>query len=188
MINNTLLIMSLVFAQPDIEKVAAAKFPEKEVKLLVQQAMEYWRVPGVAVAIVHQGETLFESGFGVVEISKQKPVTTNTFFPIASCTKAFTSALAASLVAKKKLDWDDKVQKHLPWFKLSEPFASEDCRLRDLFSHRTGLGSNDLLWYRSGLAPEENIRKAAFLPLENPFRSTYQYQSIMYSAGGLVCE
>ena len=188
MINNTLLIMSLVFAQPDIEKVAAAKFPEKEVKLLVQQAMEYWRVPGVAVAIVHQGETLFESGFGVVEISKQKPVTTNTFFPIASCTKAFTSALAASLVAKKKLDWDDKVQKHLPWFKLSEPFASEDCRLRDLFCHRTGLGSNDLLWYRSGLAPEENIRKAAFLPLENPFRSTYQYQSIMYSAGGLVCE
>lgn len=180
--------MVLTFAYQGGDKATAVKFPDKEVKLLVQQAMDYWRVPGVAIAIVHQGETVFESGFGVVEISKQKPVDTNTLFPIASCTKAFTSALAASLISKKKLDWDDKVQKHLPWFKLAEPLAAEDCRLRDLFSHRTGLSSNDLLWYRSGLKPEENVRRAAFLPLEMPFRSAYQYQSIMYSAGGLVCE
>ncbi|NBR04855.1 MAG: class A beta-lactamase-related serine hydrolase [Planctomycetes bacterium] len=188
MININLVMMFLIFSQQGEDKAAAPKFPEKEVRLLVQKSMEYWRVPGVAIAIVHQGETVFESGFGVVEISKKKTVDTNTLFPIASCTKAFTSALAASLVAKKKLDWDDKVQKHLPWFKLSEPLATEDCRLRDLFCHRTGLGSNDLLWYRSGVAPEENVRRAAFLPLEKPFRSAYQYQSIMYSAGGLVCE
>lgn len=188
MINNTLVMLALFFSHQGEDQAAAAKFPEKEVKLLVQQSMDYWRVPGVAIAIVHQGETLFESGFGVVEISKKKPVSTSTVFPIASCTKAFTSALAASLISKKKLDWDDKVQKHLPWFKLSEPLATEDCRLRDLFCHRTGLGSNDLLWYRSGLKPEENVRRAAFLQLDKPFRSAYQYQSIMYSAGGLVCE
>lgn len=188
MITNILIMMALAFAHQGDDKATVAKFPDKEVKLLVQQSMDYWRIPGVAIAIVHQGETVFESGFGVVEISKQKPIATNTLFPIASCTKAFTSALAASLIAKKKLDWDDKVQKHLPWFKLSEPLATEDCRLRDLFSHRTGMSGNDLLWYRSGFAPEENVRKAAFLPLEKPFRSAYQYQSIMYSAGGLVCE
>ncbi len=188
MLNSLFLIYTLLTGQEVEKKTVPLNFPEKEVKKLVEQAMEYWRVPGLSIVIVHQGETVYESGFGVVEISKPALVTPQTIFPIASCSKAFTTSLAASLIAKKKLDWDDKVLKHLPWFKLSDALASEDCRLRDLFSHRTGLGGHDLLWYRSKLPPEENVRMAAFLPLEKPFRSSYQYQSTLFAAGGLVCE
>lgn len=188
MVNCSFFLLAILMAQQNEGKPDSVKFPEKEVRSLVRESMDYWRVPGIAVAIVHQGETVFESGFGLIEISKQKTVSTETLFPIASCSKAFTSALAASLISQKKLDWDDKVRKYLPWFKLSDPLASEDCRLRDLFCHRTGLGANDLLWYGSGMSPEENVRRAGFLVLDKPFRSTYQYQSIMYSAGGLICE
>lgn len=178
----------LVSSQTSEPATKPAEFNGQELQKIVEQAMAFWRVPGVAIAIVKGEKTLFEGGFGVVKVGAKDPVTAQTIFPLASCSKNFTSALAASLVVQGKLGWDEPVQKHLPWFALSDELASRNCSLRDLFSHRTGVGPNDLLWYRSADRVEDLVKRAKFLSLEKPFRGAFQYQSTMYGAGGLVCE
>ena len=50
-------------------------------------------------------------------------MTPDTIFPLASCTKAFTTTAMAMLVDEGKMSWDDPVRKHVPYFHLSDPLA-----------------------------------------------------------------
>jgi hypothetical protein len=90
------------------------------------------------------------------------------------------------LVDQNKLAWDDSVRKHLPWFKLADSVADANVTLRDLLTHRTGLGRHEALWYRSSLTAEDRARRLAFLELTFPFRSTFSYQATAYGAAGLA--
>jgi CubicO group peptidase (beta-lactamase class C family) len=152
----------------------------------VREALKAWGVPGAAVAVVRDGEVVYLKGHGLREAGTDRPVTADTVFPLASCTKAFTTAVMAMLVDEGKMSWDDPVRKHLDWFHLSDPLADRDVTFRDLVTHRTGLGSHDLLWYRSPHKQEEIIRRVGLLPLDHPFRTTFQYQSTMFTAAGLA--
>jgi CubicO group peptidase (beta-lactamase class C family) len=152
----------------------------------VKKSLDAWRVPGVAVAIVRNGEVVYLKGHGVKSLDADGPVTPDTLFPIGSCTKAFTTTSMAVLVDEDKMTWDDAVRKHLPTFHLGDPLADHEVRLRDLVCHRTGLAPHDLLWYRSPWTPEEIVRRAGLLPLDQPFRSKFQYQSTMFTAAGLA--
>jgi CubicO group peptidase (beta-lactamase class C family) len=156
----------------------------KHVDALIERARESWQVPGAAVVIVSGDRILYSKGSG--RCSKEKPiaVTPDTIFPLASCTKAFTTTLMAMLADEGKLAWDDPVRKHLKSFHLSDPLADGDARLRDLVSHRTGVDSHDLLWYRAKWDQEEMVRRVGLLPLARPFRTAMQYQSIMFVAAG----
>jgi CubicO group peptidase (beta-lactamase class C family) len=150
---------------------------------LVEQALQDWDVPGAAVVIVNRDGVVHLKGYGVRELNG-KPVTPDTIFPLASCSKAFTTTLIAALADDGKLKWDDHVSKHLPDFHLSNPHADALVTLRDLASHRTGLAGHDTLWYRSPWSQEELIRRVGKLPLTRPFRTEMQYQTIMYVAAG----
>ena len=50
-----------------------------------------WKVPGAAVAVVKDGAVIFCQGFGLRDVGRRLEVTPHTLFPIASCTKAFTT-------------------------------------------------------------------------------------------------
>ncbi len=152
----------------------------------VRNALKAWQVPGVAVGIVHKGEIVYLKGHGLRSLTSADPVTPDTLFPLASCTKAFTTSALALLVEEGKLNWDDPVRRYLPPFRLSDPLADRDVTLRDLLCHRTGLASHDWLWYREPWSPEEAVRRAGLLPLDRPFRSAFQYQSTMFTAAGLA--
>jgi CubicO group peptidase (beta-lactamase class C family) len=156
------------------------------VDAVIRDALKAWGVPGASVAVVRDGETLYLKGHGARQAGSDRPVTPDTVFPLASCTKAFTTTVMAMLVGEGKMAWDDPVRKHLPWFRLADPLADRDVTLRDLVTHRTGLRGHDLLWYRSPLKPEEVVRRAGLLPLDKPFRTTFQYQSTMFTAAGLA--
>ena len=108
----------------------------------------------MAVAVVRGDEVVYLKGFGVRELGGNDPVTPDTLFPLASCTKAFTSTAMAMLVDEGKMDWDDPVRKHVDFFHLSDPLADEEVTLRDLVSHRTGLSPNNFLWYHSPWSQE----------------------------------
>ncbi len=149
-----------------------------------------WDVPGLAVAIVKDGETVFAEGYGVRELGARGRVDAHTLFAIASNTKAFTTAALAILVDEGRLDWDDRVREYLPWFDLYDPYVSADMRIRDLLSHRSGLGtfSGDLLWYGTGYDAEEVVRRARHVPQANPYRGGYGYSNLMFIAAGEVVE
>jgi CubicO group peptidase (beta-lactamase class C family) len=167
-----------------LSATAPAAVDEKAIDSLVQRARQAFHVPGVAVAVVKDGKVVYLKGHGRRDIGKKDAVTPATLFPIASCTKAFTTTGLGILVDEGKAGWDDKVRKHVPYFRLSDPLADRDVRLRDLLCHRTGLGPHLLLWYRAPWSQEEIVRRAGRLPLDKPFRTAFQYQSTMFNAAG----
>jgi CubicO group peptidase (beta-lactamase class C family) len=151
---------------------------------IMNGAMAEWHVPGAALAIVQNDKVVYLKGYGVRETVTRAPVTADTLFNIASMTKAFTATAMAMLVDEGKLDWDDPVRQHLPYFRLSDPCADSMVTLRDLLSHRTGLAGYDALWDNSLLGREEVIRRMASAKAVRPFRSGYRYDNIMFIAAG----
>ena len=154
----------------------------------IAAAREAWGVPGLAVAIVKDGETVLAKGYGVRELGGTEPVDEHTLFAIASNSKSFTAAALAMLVDEGRLSWDDRVRAHLPWFQLYDPYVSEEMRIRDLLSHRSGLGtySGDLLWYGTPYSAEDVVRRARHLEPAGPFRASYGYSNLMFIAAGEV--
>lgn len=178
------LLVAGVFAFALLTPAAAVE--TEAIDSILRKARDFWKVPGTAVAIVRNDQVIYLKGQGVKELGKPDPVTPDTLFPLASCTKAFTTTAMAMLVDERKMDWDDPVRKHVPFFHLDDPLADGDVRLRDLVCHRTGLAPNDLLWYRSPWKGEEVVRRIGHVKLKKPFRTAFQYQTTMFTAAGLA--
>ena len=126
-----------------------------------QKTYDEWNVPGMSISIVKDGKTIFSKGYGVKEIGKSDKVDENTLYAIASNSKAFTSAMMAILVQDGKLDWNDRVQTYIPYFEIYDPMISQQVTVRDILSHRVGLGtfSGDVIWYKSILKVNEIIKR-----------------------------
>jgi CubicO group peptidase (beta-lactamase class C family) len=149
----------------------------------ITSEMHDWKVPGLAVGIV-RGNDVYVKGFGVRNIKTGQPVTPNTLFDIGSCTKAFTAAAVGILVDEGKMRWDGRVDEYIPFFHLYDPLADENVTMRDLLTHRTGLGGTDLLWYGTSLPLEQIIRRVRYIKPEAGFRTKFQYQNVMYATAG----
>jgi CubicO group peptidase (beta-lactamase class C family) len=154
----------------------------------VADAVETWGAPGLAVAIVKDGEIVFERGYGVLELGRPEPVDEHTRFAIGSTTKAITAAAIGLLVDEGELRWDDRVIDHLPGFRLSDPYATRELTVRDLLTHRGGLGNADFLWYEQETTSDEIMERLALVEPAYSLRSGFIYQNIMYLAAGEVVE
>jgi CubicO group peptidase (beta-lactamase class C family) len=176
------LFAALAFALVEIECPAGPR-AGTPLDQLMTEALRGWEVPGVAIGIVHNGHVVIK-GFGVRELGKKDPVTPDTVFPVASCTKSFTTTVMAMLVDDGKLGWDDPVRKHVDFFRLFDPLADANVTLRDLVAHRTGVGRHELLWYRAPWGLEERIRKISKVRPARSFRSGLEYQSILFGTAG----
>ncbi len=182
-LTNSLLLWTVLIS------LAAAQSPDPAIlQQTIEQARIDWNVPGMSVAVVKDGHVVLSQGFGVRESGGAEPVDGDTVFAIASNTKAFTAAAIAMLQDEGRLHWDDRVQQHLPWLQLYDPWVSAEIRIDDLLCHRSGLGtfSGDLLWWGTPYSPEEVLRRARFLPARNRFRSEYGYSNLMFLAAGEV--
>ncbi len=178
------LFFVLFLALAAAASVRAQAIDAAAVDAIAEEAMKYWRTPGAEIVIVRGDEVVYLKGFGVRDATTGQPVTPDTIFAIGSTTKAFTTAAMAILADEGRMSWDDPVRRHLPYFRLSDPLANENVTMRDIVTHRTGLVRHDLLWYNSPWSREEIIRRAGSLPLSYPFRTTFQYQNIMFLTAG----
>lgn len=162
----------------------------REIDAYAEKARQDWGLPGMAIAIVKDGKTVFAKGYGVRDINKPEKVDENTLFAVASNSKAFTTASLAILVDEGKLGWDDKVIKYLPDFQLADAYTTREMTIRDLVSHRSGFDtfSGDLLWYETTYTNDEIINRLKFLPPKTSFRSAYGYQNLMFIVAGRVLE
>jgi len=166
----------------------AAEPNAADIDAIVNDTLKAWDVPGASLVVVRNGEVIHLKGYGRRRVDRPEPVDADTLFPIASCTKAFTTTLIAMLADDGALNWDDRVATALPGFSLSDPAASERVTIRDLLSHRTGVPGNDLLWYGTRLTVDEVIGRVPKLPLTYPFRRGFEYNSIMFMAAGRAAE
>ena len=153
---------------------------------IVQSTMKSWQLPGVAIAIVKNDRVIYVNGYGVKDLTTGEPVTPDTLFQIASTSKAFTTAALAMLVDEGKVSWDDPVRQHVDYFRLADRCANEQVTVRDIVSHRTGVGTHDELWDGRPWSREEVIRMLGEVAPSQPFRGAYEYQNIMFIAAGEV--
>jgi CubicO group peptidase (beta-lactamase class C family) len=152
----------------------------------VAQAVRDWEVPGLSVAVVRDGRTVFARGYGVRSIGQPGEVDEETLFAIGSTTKAMTAAALGVLVDEGKVRWDDPVTRHLPWFQLHDPAATREVTVRDLLTHRAGLGNADFLWYEQDATTREVVERLRHLEPAYSLRGGFVYQNIMYAAAGEV--
>jgi CubicO group peptidase (beta-lactamase class C family) len=156
---------------------------------LVQGMQGDWKVPGVALGVIQDGQILVRAGFGQRDTERHLPVTPQTVFAIGSASKAFTTMALGLLADENQLDWDRPVREYLPTFRLYDAFAGERMTPRDLVTHRSGLPRHDLMWYNSPLSREEIFLRLRYLEPNKDLRSLFQYSNLMFmTAGYLVGE
>ena len=154
----------------------------------ILEAMETWKVPGLGVAVVKDGQVAHARGYGWRDLKNRQPATSTTLFAIGSITKSFTVAALAALAQQGKLDWDTPVREYLPDFRLYDPVATERMTPRDLVTHRSGLPRHDGVWYNAPLSREELYHRLRYLEPSRDFRSAYQYNNLMFMTAGYLAE
>ena len=183
-ISIVLVFCLIVFAS------GAQPISNKSIDTLVERTLKAFDVPGIAVAVIKDGKVIHSKGYGVRSLNTKKKVDENTLFGIASNSKAFTAAALGMLVDEGKIKWDDKVRDYIPEFKLYDAYVTEEFTIRDLLTHRSGLGlgAGDLMIF-----PDSNdftlgdiIHNLRYLKPVSGFRTKYDYDNNMYIIAGEI--
>lgn len=189
-LGRTLLLLCLL--APCVAASEAAPPPAlQDIDAYVESVREAFDVPGIAVAVVKDGQVVLAKGWGEREMGKPARVDAHTMFAIASNTKAFTAASLSMLADEGKLKLEDRVIDHLPWFRMADPYVTREMRVRDLLVHRSGLGlgAGDLLfWPTTTYSNREVAERLRDVPLTGGFRERYAYDNILYGVAQLVIE
>src|SRR5919206_602820 len=107
---TALLCTTLSFAQ--------SSFVKDSLDSYIAQGMKDWNIPGLAIAIVKDGQIVLMKGYGVRNLETKEPVDENTLFMIASNSKLFTGTALAQLDYNNKLSLNDKITKYFPNYRL----------------------------------------------------------------------
>ncbi|MGH7483486.1 MAG: serine hydrolase [Longimicrobiales bacterium] len=181
---SCLLASTLFHATP----VTAQRDPLAGFDAYVAAAVRDWDVPGLAVAVVEDGRTVFARGYGTRSLDVGGAVDDETLFAIGSTTKALTAAAVGMLVDEGEVEWDDPVIAHLPSFRIADPYITREVTVRDLLTHRAGLGNADFLWYEQDATTDDILARLRHLEPAYSLRSDFIYQNIMYAAAGELIE
>jgi len=152
----------------------------------MQQTLKDWNTPGVGVGIVVGDKLVFAKGYGYRDHEKKLPFTTKTMQPIASNSKLFTAVAAGMLVEEGKLVWDRPIRDSVPEIQFYNDQLNSNVTLRDMLSHRTGVTRHDLIWFKSPFTREELFEKLKYLEPQEPMRTTFLYNNLMFAAVGQI--
>jgi CubicO group peptidase (beta-lactamase class C family) len=145
-------------------------------------------VPGLALAVVKDGKVILKKGYGVQQLGTPNVVDTQTLFACASTTKAMTAMCMAMLVDEGKVKWDDPVINYLPDFQLYDVYVTRELKIRDLFTHNSGVGNADFFWSIMKISGDEVLSKMKMVKPSYSLRSSFIYQNIFYLYAGKVIE
>ncbi len=161
---------------------------QKKVQEWLDANAEELQVPGVAAAILKDGDAVF-AYHGVTSVENPLPVDENTIFQYGSTHKTFTATAIMRLVDQGKLALDDKVRKHIPEFKTKDPSVAENITVLQLLNHTAG-------W--TGDAPEDCgdgddararfVTKLAEFEQVTPLGATVSYNNAAVNVAGHVIE
>lgn len=152
----------------------------------VEEARKEWKVPGLAIAIIKDDKIIYAKGFGVRQVGRNEPIDENTVFAIGSSTKPITAASLAFLVDEGKVAWDGGVRSYMKSFELYDPYVTRNITVRDLLTHRTGVGGAGWLWSGSGFDRNEIIYRLRFQEESLGFRNRFQYNNEMFITAGEI--
>ena len=108
--------------------------------------IDKYLIPGTAIGFAHNGNIVYEKGFGYRNVDKKLPVTMDTVFGIASVTKSFTCMAIMILQEQGKLSVHDPVIKYLPEF-TTKAGATNKMTIHHFMTHSAGLPPLPSLFY-----------------------------------------
>ncbi len=170
---------------------AACAAPPADLDAYVARALQTFGAPGMSVAVVENGRAVVAKGYGVRRLGSPEPADAHTSFPIGSETKAITAAALAVLVDEGRLKWSDRVVDRLPGFRMHDPYATGHMTVRDLLTHRSGLGLGEgdlLIFPANDRSRAEIVHALRFLAPATGFREQFAYDNILYIVAGALVE
>ena len=180
-------LLSLINGVAQTQPISA-----NQIDSLTELVLKTFNVPGIAVGVVKDGKLIHAKGYGIANLATGKKVDENTLFGVASNSKAMTAALLGQLVDEGKIKWDDKVTDYVPEFKMYDPYVTEAFTIRDLLTHRSGLGlgAGDLMMFPDGsnFTRKDIIHNLRYLKPVSAFRTKYDYDNNLYIVAGEVAE
>lgn len=150
---------------------------------LAADVMQRSKLPGMAVAVVKDGQVVYAKGFGVRRVGSPERVDADTVFQLASMSKPMAATVVAGLVGGQGVTWDTPAATRLPDFSLSDPAVTQQVTIGDFFAHRSGLpaAAGDKL-EDLGYDRQQILQRMRYVPLL-PFRTTYGYSNFGLTAG-----
>ena len=160
----------------------------EQIRDYTNAALINWNIPGAAIGIIHNNKVVFAEGFGVKDMDKKDPVDANTVFAIASNTKAFTATALGILVQEGKINWRDPIIKYLPDFQMYDPISTREVMIRDMLSHRSGLGlwAGDLNWFGSVQDRKTIIHRIRYLEPVFDLGTSFAYTNLAFLTAGEI--
>jgi CubicO group peptidase (beta-lactamase class C family) len=164
--------------------------------MALPERMAHYRVPGISIAVVQDGEIEWAKGYGLSSVGGETLVTTETCFEAGSTTKLLTSVLVLCMVERRQLDLDEDVNAYLRSCQVPEDDFTREQKvtLRLLLTHQSGLPSGGFSWEEGsvpslvqvvqGQAPAEN---QAAVPEFAP-GARWQYSNLGYVLIQLLLE
>ncbi len=154
---------------------------------MAQDLVANQRVPGLAMAIVHDGRVLSARGYGITDVKSAEAVDAHTVFRLASLSKSFAGTITGMLVSEGALRWDSRVVDYMPALKFSDPLAAQQLTVADVLSHRVGLGRNtydrDI---ESNADYHSLVQRLSAAPMRCQPGHCYAYQNVAFSLIGDV--
>src|SRR5436190_4207348 len=179
---SIVLLMSAILSAQELNEAA--------IDLLVDRSMKAFDVPGISVGVIKDGKIVYAKGVGVRSLKTMQKMDANTLVCIGSNTKAFTTTALGILVDEGKIKWDDKVREYIPEFTVYNPYVSDEFTIRDLLTHRSGmgLGAGDLMLFPDGadFTTKDVIHNLRYLKQTSSFRTKYDYDNNLYIVAGEV--
>jgi CubicO group peptidase (beta-lactamase class C family) len=177
------ILLFLLLGQQVMAVQQDTGFDEAAFDAAVAEMREDSGAPGMAVAVLRHGQTLYAKGYGVAGPDGQ-PVTTQTAFQIGSITKSFVALVILQMAAEGKLNLDDPVVRYVPTFRTMSKSRSDRITIDHLVTHRSGLttldGNSGNAEEPSLSGPAEAVAELAGVQLFAQPGTTFQYSNANY--------
>ncbi len=184
-----LLIPSILIAQ-NLKEDPRVESAINLLELWVQAQVDFERITGVSMSVVHDQELIWSGGFGYSDIESKRPTTPTTIYSICSISKLFTSIGLMQLRDRDLLHLDDPVKKHIPWFDIKQQYEhSPPITIKGLLTHSSGLPREaDFPYWTEASFPtrEQMIEHLSNQETLYPASHKYQYSNLGLSLAGEI--
>lgn len=184
LMNSRVLVSSAIAWLPLLACTAEPAVPAPPIDAVVARIMQEQQLPGVAVAVMRQGQIAFAKGYGYANLELQAPVQPTTVFQSASVGKMFTATAIMLLVEDGRLNLDDKVTQ----FFAAAPPSWRDMTVGHLLSHTSGLSEDaySSLDLRQDYSDDQLLKIFQSWPLDFVPGTSYRYSNSGYVLLGML--
>ncbi|MBP1765999.1 MAG: beta-lactamase [Candidatus Aminicenantes bacterium] len=157
---------------------------DSRVDKFVQDSIREQRIPGLALAVMRDGQVIKAKGYGLSNIELNTPVSPQTIFQSGSMGKQFTATGIMMLVEEGKVGLDDKVAKYFP----GAPESWNTFTVRNLLTHTSGIKeyTGKDFDYRRDYTEEDLLKMAQAQPFDFAPGDKWSYSNTGYMLLGML--